>query len=62
MRVGSRFSVGEIPTGLPDELITEIAHAEKSLSPTQREYFRWTLTWLEGRPILTLDDGTVLRG
>jgi hypothetical protein len=23
--------------------------------------WRWTLTWLEGRPIVELDDGTTLR-
>ncbi|MHB1171581.1 MAG: hypothetical protein ACYCZY_03625, partial [Lacisediminihabitans sp.] len=22
---------------------------------------RWTLTWLEGRPVVELDDGTVIR-
>ena len=23
--------------------------------------WRWTLTWLEGRPVVELDDGTVIR-
>ena len=60
MRVGSRFSIGETPKGLPVTLVAEMARVEKNLSPIQRESLRWTLTWLEDRPILTLDNGDVL--
>ena len=60
MRVGSRFSIGATPKGLPVTLVAEMARVEKNLSPIQRESLRWTLTWLEDRPILTLDNGIVL--
>ncbi len=60
MRVGSRFSIGETPKGLPATLVAEMLRIEENLSQSQRESLRWTLTWLEDRPILTLDNGIVL--
>jgi hypothetical protein len=58
MMVGSRFSVGsEIPRSLPVELHREIRAVEASLSEEEMTTLRWTLTWLEGRPVVTLDNG-----
>jgi hypothetical protein len=28
---------------------------------TDTANWRWTLTWLEGKPVVELDDGTVIR-
>lgn len=66
MQLGTRWSVGaQSPDRLPvpvrdaicgvDEEL--LALASESFDPTQ---WRWTLTWLEGRPIAELDDGTVV--
>lgn len=59
MMVGSRFSVGaDIPSSIPQNLHSEIRAVEDSLTDDERASLRWTLTWLEGRPIITLDSGT----
>lgn len=59
MMVGSRFSVGaDIPSSLPQNFHAEIREVEESLTDEERASLRWTLTWLEGRPIVTLDNGT----
>ena len=61
MMLGSRFSVGgEIPRGLPAELEGQVREVEASLSEEERARLRWTLTWLEGKPVLTLDNGVRL--
>ena len=58
MMVGSRFSVGaEIPSSIPQPLHLEIRAAENSLTDDEAATLRWTLTWLEGRPVVTLDNG-----
>jgi len=58
MMVGSRFSVGvDIPTSLPQDFHAEIRAIENTLTDDERATLRWTLTWLEGRPIVTLDNG-----
>jgi hypothetical protein len=59
MMVGSRFSVGaDIPPSIPPDLHAEIRAVEDLLTDDERNSLRWTLTWLEGRPIVTLDNGT----
>jgi hypothetical protein len=59
MMVGSRFSVGaDIPPSIPQALHTEIREIEDRLTDDERATLRWTLTWLEGRPVVTLDNGT----
>ena len=59
MMVGSRFSIGaDIPSSIPQNLHAEIRAVEESLIDEERTSLRWTLTWLEGRPIVTLDNGT----
>lgn len=61
MMLGSRFSVGgELPRGLSAELEAELREVEESLSEEDRSRLRWTLTWLEGKPVLTLDNGVRL--
>jgi hypothetical protein len=61
MMVGSRFSVGaDIPRALPEALHAEIRAVEGALSDDEKASLRWTLTWLEGRPIVTLDNGLVV--
>lgn len=58
MMVGSRFSVGaDIPSSIPQDFHAEIRAVEDSLSDDERVSLRWTLTWLEGRPVVTLDNG-----
>ena len=59
MMVGSRFSVGaDIPTAIPQDLHAEIRAVEAALSDEERHTLRWTLTWLEGQAVVTLDNGT----
>ncbi len=62
MQLGGRFSVGQAPASLPQRLRDEIAAVEATLSPEEETTLRWTLTWLEGRPVVELDDGRMLRG
>ncbi|GAA1755036.1 hypothetical protein [Agromyces humatus] len=60
MRLGTRWAFGdEPPASVPTELRPRIAAAEARAAGdgTGRH---WTLTWLEGRPIAELDDGTVV--
>jgi hypothetical protein len=59
MQLGGRWSVGAEPPGrLPPDLLARIAEVEAALPPDTT--LRWTLTWLEGRPVVELDDGTTL--
>jgi hypothetical protein len=58
MRLGTRWEFGvEPPASVPAGLRSRIAAAEAGHAGdgTGRH---WTLTWLEGRPIAELDDGT----
>jgi hypothetical protein len=58
MMVGSRFSVGaDIPRAIPEGLHDQIRAVENTLSDEEKKVLRWTLTWLEGQPIITLDNG-----
>ena len=61
MMVGGRFDVGATPKGLSDSLVARMREAEQSLSAEERTRKRWTLTWLEGRATVTLDDGPSFR-
>ncbi|MEI5582244.1 MULTISPECIES: hypothetical protein [unclassified Agromyces] len=59
MRLGTRWEFGaEPPASVPAELRPLIATAESRVADGARR--QWTLTWLEGRPIAELDDGTVV--
>lgn len=60
MQLGSRFSPGAAPASLPVELLAQIAAVEQGLTVQERATLRWTLTWLENRPIVELDNGVRL--
>ena len=58
MQLGTRWAFGdEPPASVPAELRPLIATAE---TRKQGAGGHWTLTWLEGRPIAELDDGTIV--
>lgn len=64
MQLGTRWAVGApIPTPLPEVVAFAVTAVEEELVATDVETdgWRWTLTWLEGRPVIELDDGTVIR-
>jgi len=42
-------------------MIAAIAVVEVELAAVDTTGWRWTLTWLEGLPVVELDDGTTLR-
>lgn len=63
MQIGTRWLVHtECPVGLAPEVLFAIAEQETELRPLKVDtsQWRWTLTYLEGRPIVTLDDGTTI--
>jgi hypothetical protein len=60
VRLGTRWSVGATPpAAVPSELVDRLRLAEDGLAGAAADA-SWTLTWLEGRPIATLDDGTTV--
>ncbi len=62
MQLGTRWSVGDTPPAtLPAAVLAAIVSVEAELAGTDTAAWRWTLTWLEGKPVVQLDDGTTLR-
>lgn len=64
MQLGTRWSVGgDLPSGLPEVVAIAVKSVEDDHrdSGTDTAQWRWTLTWLEGKPVIELDDGTVIR-
>jgi len=62
VQLGTRWSVGaEPPPRLSDEVTAAVASVESELDGVDTSAWRWTLTWLEGRPVAELDDGTTIR-
>ena len=62
MQLGTRWSVGDTPPAtLPAAVLAAIVSVEAELTGTDTAAWRWTLTWLEGKPVVQLDDGTTLR-
>jgi hypothetical protein len=62
MQLGTRWAVGATPPDrLPEAMITAIAEVEAEVADLDTAAWRWTLTWLESRPVIELDDGTTLR-
>jgi hypothetical protein len=62
MQLGTRWELGgEPPARLPAAMFAAIAAVEIDLAGVDTTGWRWTLTWLEGRPVVELDDGTTLR-
>jgi len=62
MQLGTRWSVGDTPPSiLPAAVLAAIIVSEAGLIGVDTTSWRWTLTWLEGKPVVQLDDGTTLR-
>lgn len=62
MQLGTRWTVGgEPPAALPDPVRVAVRRIEEDLGGVDTDAWRWTLTWLEGRPVVELDDGTTIR-
>ncbi len=62
MQMGTRWAVGaEPPARLPERVIDAVRAVEAELAGVDTSLLRWTLTWLEGNPVVELDDGTVIR-
>ena len=62
MQLGTRWSVGDEPPARLDGDVREaIAAVEAELAGFDTSAWRWTLTWLAGRPVVELDDGTTIR-
>lgn len=64
MQLGTRWSVGgAAPADLDAPVLGAIASVERELAEqgVDASTWRWTLTWLERRPVVELDDGTVIR-
>ncbi len=62
MQLGTRWTVGDQPPArLPEAVVAAVAQVEDELAGVATDGWRWTLTWLEGRPVVELDDGTVIR-
>lgn len=60
MQLGTRWNVGDdAPARLPDPVVAAVREVEAEIG--DRPGWRWTLTWLEGRPVVELDDGTTIR-
>lgn len=61
MQLGTRWNVFAEPQAkLTDDVRAAIATVEAELDGLDVADWRWTLTWLEARPVLELDDGTVI--
>jgi len=64
MQLGTRWSVGgAAPASLPAPVLGAVAQVERELADegVDASSWRWTLTYLEHRPVVELDDGTVIR-
>lgn len=60
MQLGTRWTSGDVPpSAVPAALRDQIAAVDAAVSEDPRP--RWTLTWLEGRPIAELETGAVVR-
>ncbi|MRH29918.1 hypothetical protein GH740_11445 [Microbacterium sp. SYP-A9085] len=61
MQLGTRWAAGaEPPARLTPEFVAQLRSVEADLPPTERGAARWTLTWLEGRPVAELDVGIIV--
>ncbi|MET0672645.1 MAG: hypothetical protein ABWY37_04055 [Microbacterium pygmaeum] len=63
MQLGTRWTSGdEPPAAVPAELRAAIAAVDESIPVDQlgQPRPRWTLTWLERRPIAELDTGVIV--
>jgi hypothetical protein len=61
MQLGTRWNVGgEPPARLLEAMVVAVRGVEDELGAesVDTSQWGWTLTYLEGKPIVTLDDGT----
>lgn len=62
MQMGTRWAVGtDAPARLPEAVVAAVRAVEAEIAGLDTSLLRWTLTWLEGNPVVELDDGTVIR-
>jgi len=62
MQLGTRWAVGAVPpANLAEAVVLAIRDAEAQLAEADTSQWRWTLTYLESRPVVQLDDGTTIR-
>ena len=62
MQLGTRWAVGSTPPAtLAEAVVLAVRDAEAQLAEADTSQWRWTLTWLESRPVVQLDDGTTIR-
>ncbi|MBH0009062.1 hypothetical protein [Salinibacterium sp. SWN1162] len=62
MQLGTRWPVGgDVPERLDAAMREAIAGVEADVAHLETSAWRWTLTWLESRPVAELDDGTIVR-
>lgn len=60
MQLGTRWTAGDQPpAAVPASLHEQLAAVEADLPPGNPAP-RWTLTWLEGRPVAELDSGVIV--
>lgn len=63
MQLGTRWTIGEAPpAGLPEVIVAAVKTVEDELraEDVTTTGWRWTLTWLERKPVVELDDGTII--
>lgn len=63
MQLGTRWTSGqEPPRALPEPVAAAVRSVDAALPGDQlgQPRQRWTLTWLEGRPIAELDSGILV--
>jgi hypothetical protein len=61
MQLGTRWSAGEVPpAAVPQSLHGAIRDVEQLSLSEGVPAPRWTLTWLEGRPVAELDTGVIV--
>ena len=63
MQLGTRWTSGSAaPSSVPEAMRSQIAAVEAALpiGPLGQPAPRWTLTWLEGRPVAELDTGVIV--
>jgi len=63
MQLGTRWTFGTpTPARLTGPILDGIASVEAQIRQLKVDAtsWRWTVTWLEGRPLCELDDGTLV--
>ena len=64
MQLGTRWRAhSPAPSSLSQDVVSQILEVEKDLQGLTQDTttWFWTLTYLENRPVVQLDDGTTIR-